>query len=87
MAPVPTFSADLPSPAGVPSRALEHIAYTVTFSISGHPAISVPWSTTADGRPIGIQLVGRRFADVAVLALGAICERLRPALPPWPTPS
>jgi aspartyl-tRNA(Asn)/glutamyl-tRNA(Gln) amidotransferase subunit A len=86
VAPVPTFSADLPSPAGDPSRALEHIAYTVTFSISGHPAISIPWTTTTDGRPIGIQLVGRRFADVPVLALSAACERLRPELPPWPAP-
>jgi aspartyl-tRNA(Asn)/glutamyl-tRNA(Gln) amidotransferase subunit A len=84
VAPVATFSADLPSPAADPARALEHIAYTVTFSISGHPAISVPWTTTADGRPIGIQLVGRRFADIPVLALGAACERLRPALAPWP---
>ena len=84
VAPVPTFSADLPSPAADPARALEHIAYTVTFSISGHPAISVPWTTTSDGRPIGIQLVGRRFADVPVLALAAACERLRPELPPWP---
>jgi aspartyl-tRNA(Asn)/glutamyl-tRNA(Gln) amidotransferase subunit A len=86
VAPVPTFSADLPSPAADPSRALEHIAYTVTFSISGHPAISVPWTTTADGRPIGIQLVGRRFADVPVMTLGAACERLRPEPPPWPAP-
>jgi aspartyl-tRNA(Asn)/glutamyl-tRNA(Gln) amidotransferase subunit A len=86
VAPVATFSADLPSPAADPSRALEHIAYTVTFSISGHPAISVPWTTTRDGRPIGIQLVGRRFADIPVLALGAACERLRPELPPWPAP-
>ena len=85
VAPVATFSADLPSPAADPSRALEHIAYTVTFSISGHPAISVPWTTTADGRPIGVQLVGRRFADVPVLALAAACERLRPELPPWPS--
>jgi aspartyl-tRNA(Asn)/glutamyl-tRNA(Gln) amidotransferase subunit A len=86
VAPVATFSADLPSPAAEPARGLEHIAYTVTFSISGHPAISIPWTTTADGRPIGIQLVGRRFADVPVLALGAACERLRPNLPPWPAP-
>jgi Asp-tRNA(Asn)/Glu-tRNA(Gln) amidotransferase A subunit family amidase len=86
VAPVATFSADLPSPAADPSRALEHIAYTVTFSISGHPAVSVPWTATADGRPIGIQLVGRRFADVPVLALAAACERLRPQQPPWPAP-
>jgi aspartyl-tRNA(Asn)/glutamyl-tRNA(Gln) amidotransferase subunit A len=86
VAPVPSFSAELPSPGNDPIRALEHIAFTVTFSISGHPAISIPWTTTADGRPIGIQLAGRRFADVPVLALGAACERLRPELPAWPAP-
>ena len=86
VAPVATFSADLPSPSADPARGLEHIAFTVTFSISGHPAIGVPWTTAADGRPIGIQLVGRRFADVPVLALGAACERLRPELPAWPAP-
>jgi aspartyl-tRNA(Asn)/glutamyl-tRNA(Gln) amidotransferase subunit A len=86
VAPVAAFPAELPSPGNDPDRTLEHIAFTVTFSISGHPAISVPWTTTADGRPIGIQLVGRRFGDVSVLALAAACERLRPELPPWPAP-
>jgi aspartyl-tRNA(Asn)/glutamyl-tRNA(Gln) amidotransferase subunit A len=57
----------------------------VPFSMSGHPAISVPWTTTSDGRPIGVQIVGRRFADLEVLRVGAACEALRPALPPWPT--
>jgi aspartyl-tRNA(Asn)/glutamyl-tRNA(Gln) amidotransferase subunit A len=86
VAPMATFSAELPSPGNDPARALEHIAFTVTFSISGHPAVSVPWSMSADGRPIGIQIVGRRFADLEVLALAAACERLRGELPPWPTP-
>jgi aspartyl-tRNA(Asn)/glutamyl-tRNA(Gln) amidotransferase subunit A len=86
VAPMVTFSAELPSPGNDPARALEHIAFTVTFSISGHPAISVPWSVTADGRPIGIQIAGRRFADLQVLALAAVCEQLRGELPPWPAP-
>src|SRR3954451_6318438 len=83
-APVPASGAELPSPAGDPARALEHIAFTVPFNMSGHPAISVPWTTTSDGRPIGVQLVGRRFADLVVLRLAASCEALRPPLPPWP---
>jgi aspartyl-tRNA(Asn)/glutamyl-tRNA(Gln) amidotransferase subunit A len=84
VAPVAAFPAELPSPAGDPARALEHIAFTVPFNMSGHPAISVPWSTTSDGRPIGVQLVGRRFADLAVLRVAAALEAVRPALPPWP---
>jgi aspartyl-tRNA(Asn)/glutamyl-tRNA(Gln) amidotransferase subunit A len=84
VAPVAAFAAELPSPAGDPARALEHIAFTVPFNMSGHPAISVPWTTTSNGRPIGVQLVGRRFADLVVLRVAAACEALRPALPPWP---
>ena len=84
VAPVAAFPAELPSPAGDPARALEHIAFTVPFNMSGHPAVSVPWTTTSNGGPIGVQLVGRRFADLAVLRLAAACEALRPPLPPWP---
>src|SRR3954447_2767286 len=84
VAPIAAFAAERPSPAGDPARALEHIAFTVPFNMSGHPAISVPWTTTSNGRPIGVQLVGRRFADVVVLRVAAACEALRPALPPWP---
>jgi aspartyl-tRNA(Asn)/glutamyl-tRNA(Gln) amidotransferase subunit A len=84
VAPVAAFAAELPSPAGDPARALEHIAFTVPFNMSGHPAISVPWTTTSNGRPVGVQFVGRRFADLVVLRVAAACEALRPALPPWP---
>jgi aspartyl-tRNA(Asn)/glutamyl-tRNA(Gln) amidotransferase subunit A len=84
VAPIAAFAAELPSPAGDPARALEHIAFTVPFNMSGHPAVSVPWTTTSNGRPIGIQLAGRRFADLVVLRVAAACEALRPALPPWP---
>jgi aspartyl-tRNA(Asn)/glutamyl-tRNA(Gln) amidotransferase subunit A len=84
VAPVAAFAAELPSPAGDPARALEHIAFTVPFNMPGHPAISVPWTTTSNGRPIGVQLIGRRFADLLVLRVAAACEALRPASPPWP---
>lgn len=88
VAPVAAFSADLPSPTGDPAEgaAMAHIAFTVPFSMSGHPAISVPWSVTADGRPLGVQLGGRRFADVGVLAAARAVEALREPLPSWPRP-
>ena len=80
----PRSPADAPSPTGDPATALVHIAFTVPFSMSGHPAISVPWAVAADGRPLGVQLIGRRFADFLVLRVAAACEALRPAMPPWP---
>jgi aspartyl-tRNA(Asn)/glutamyl-tRNA(Gln) amidotransferase subunit A len=84
VAPVAAFAADLPSPTDDPRRALEHIGFTVPFSMSGQPAVSVPAAMLPDGRPIGLQIAGRRFADVETLAAAALFEQLRPPLPPDP---
>src|SRR5215211_1235433 len=51
------------------------LTYPVNFS--GHPAASIP-AGMADGLPVGMQLIGRRYADVDVLAASATFERLRP---------
>jgi Asp-tRNA(Asn)/Glu-tRNA(Gln) amidotransferase A subunit family amidase len=42
------------------------------------PALSVPCGWTGSGLPIGLQIVGRRFQDADVLAIGAAWEALRP---------
>ncbi len=47
---------------------------TQLFNISGHPAISIPVPTS--GLPVGLQLVGRRDATAALLAVAATCERV-----------
>jgi amidase/aspartyl-tRNA(Asn)/glutamyl-tRNA(Gln) amidotransferase subunit A len=51
------------------------LTYLVNFS--GHPAASIP-AGMADGLPVGMQLIGRRYADADVLAASAAFERLRP---------
>ncbi|MFT7462831.1 MAG: Asp-tRNA(Asn)/Glu-tRNA(Gln) amidotransferase A subunit family amidase [Pseudohongiellaceae bacterium] len=51
---------------------------THPFNFTGHPAISVPAGLTADGLPVGLQIVGRRFEDATVLAVAAALERARP---------
>jgi Asp-tRNA(Asn)/Glu-tRNA(Gln) amidotransferase A subunit family amidase len=51
---------------------------TYPFNFTGHPAASVPAGFTDEGLPIGMQIVGRRFADDTVLAASAAFERLRP---------
>jgi amidase len=55
------------------------LTYPVNFS--GHPAASIP-AGLADGLPVGMQLIGRRYADADVLTASAAFERLRP--PPAP---
>jgi amidase/aspartyl-tRNA(Asn)/glutamyl-tRNA(Gln) amidotransferase subunit A len=50
---------------------------TYPFNFTGHPAASIP-AGLADGLPVGMQIVGKRYADVDVLAASAVFERLRP---------
>lgn len=40
------------------------------------PALSLPVGPAADGMPVGLQIVGRRFADEEVLGFGAALETL-----------
>ncbi|MBM3513184.1 MAG: amidase [Alphaproteobacteria bacterium] len=49
--------------------------YNRSFNLSGHPAMSVCNGFTPDDLPIGIQIVGRRWQDDRVLALGHFLER------------
>ena len=41
----------------------------------GHPAISVPCGFTANGLPLGVQIVGRHEQDFAVLHLAHAFEQ------------
>jgi amidase/aspartyl-tRNA(Asn)/glutamyl-tRNA(Gln) amidotransferase subunit A len=52
------------------------IGFTLThpLNLSGHPAITVPIGFTADGLPVGLQLIGRRWHDATLLALAAQLE-------------
>jgi aspartyl-tRNA(Asn)/glutamyl-tRNA(Gln) amidotransferase subunit A len=54
---------------------------TIPFDLTGSPALSVPFGMSADGLPIGVQLVGRRFDEETVLRAGAALERARGPLP------
>jgi amidase len=45
------------------------------ITVTGHPAISVPCGFTADGLPIGIQIVGRYQDDFGVLQLAYAFEQ------------
>ncbi|UMP02758.1 amidase [Amycolatopsis sp. EV170708-02-1] len=82
--PVSAPPADWPSPTNDPRRPFEHIAFTVPYNMSGQPAVSINCGYTGDDQPIGLQISGRRFADLDVLRAAAAYETLRPTPRPWP---
>ena len=55
------------------------IGWCLTYltNFSGHPSASIP-AGLVDGLPVGMQIIGRRGADVDVLAASAAFERVRP---------
>jgi amidase len=55
------------------------IGWCLTYpaNFSGHPAASIP-AGRASGLPVGMQIIGRRYADADVLAASAAFEQLRP---------
>ena len=52
--------------------------FSYPFNLSWNPAASVPCGFTADGLPVGLQIVGRRFDDLAVLQAAAAFEQAQP---------
>ena len=80
---VPAFPIGITYPteiAGTPvSSPVAWFPFTFPFAMTGQPAISVPCGWTGEGLPVGLQIVGRRFADATVLRAAAAFE----AACPW----
>ncbi|HXN18545.1 MAG TPA: amidase [Candidatus Binatus sp.] len=53
---------------------LKAMSYSQWFNLFGNPAAVVPVAQTAEGLPIGVQIVGRPWEDEAVLGIAAIIE-------------
>lgn len=89
VSPVPTFPVDWPMPSNDVHRAMDHIAFTVPYNMSEQPAISVNAGFTAAGKAVGLQISGRRFADLEVLQAATWFESHRDgdAHPDWTIPS
>src|SRR5262249_23916333 len=86
VSPMVNFGAELASPIHDPDKPFEHICYTVPWNMAENPAVSINGGYAATGLPLGVQIAGRRFDDIGVLAMAKTFEGLRGAQRPWPTP-
>jgi aspartyl-tRNA(Asn)/glutamyl-tRNA(Gln) amidotransferase subunit A len=48
--------------------------FTVTVNLAGLPGIAVPAGLSAEGLPLGLQLIGRPFDEETLLSLGQVIE-------------
>ena len=49
-------------------------AYTIPFSLSGHPVVVIPVGQTSQGLPIGVQLVGKRWREMELLNIAKLLD-------------
>lgn len=52
--------------------------FSYPFNLTQQPASSVPCGFTADGLPVGLQIVGRMFDDATVMRIAAAFEEANP---------
>jgi amidase len=50
-------------------HAVANGAYTMPFNLSGHPAVVIPIGKTKNGLPMGMQIVGKRWREMELLAI------------------
>ena len=49
--------------------------FTVTVNLAGLPELAVPAGLTADGLPLGLQIIGKAFDETTVLQVGRAIEQ------------
>jgi aspartyl-tRNA(Asn)/glutamyl-tRNA(Gln) amidotransferase subunit A len=84
---VPPFAIHMQGPEKIDGRYVrpaEFLAFTVPLNLTGQPAATVPAGWTADGLPVGLQIVGRHLDDPTVLRASAAFEAAAPWRNKWP---
>jgi amidase len=73
-----TFDAPKDNPMQAWERVVAFAPYTVTFNITGQPAMSVPLFWNENGLPIGSHFVGRFGDEATLFRLASQLEEARP---------
>jgi amidase len=69
---------DDPDPWSQFDRMVQFTPFTAIVNVTGQPAVSIPFSQTDQGLPVGVQLIGRPADEATLLRVSAQVERARP---------
>lgn len=58
--------------------------FTVTVNMAGLPGLALPGGVSAEGLPLGLQLIGRPFEEETLFAVAAALEKAAPKIAPPP---
>jgi Asp-tRNA(Asn)/Glu-tRNA(Gln) amidotransferase A subunit family amidase len=86
---VPAFPLGQGAPSEVEGRPCDPVfedwcSMIYVANLTQQPSLSVPIGFTADGLPLGMQIIARRFEDHVALRAGAAWQRLHPFEREWP---
>ncbi len=76
--PLGTFNTDPAAPMAPMARAGQYVPFTPAFNSSGQPAISLPLHWTAEGLPVGVQLVAAYGREDILIRVAAQLEQAAP---------
>jgi aspartyl-tRNA(Asn)/glutamyl-tRNA(Gln) amidotransferase subunit A len=83
MMPLPAFQAGVEvPPEDEGGRWTDWSPFSYPFNLTQQPAASVPCGFTKAGLPVGLQIVGARYAETAVLKAARAYEKARPFVMP-----
>jgi aspartyl-tRNA(Asn)/glutamyl-tRNA(Gln) amidotransferase subunit A len=81
--PIPAFEAGSEYPrTGTFARWRDWTPFTYPFNLTQQPAASVPCGFTAEGAPIGLQIVATKYAEALVLRAARAFETVHPFVMP-----
>lgn len=55
---------------------LANAAYTMLFNLTGYPVVVIPIGQTMNGLPIGLQIIGKKWKEMELLAIAEEIDRV-----------
>jgi len=75
----PTTAFELGAKTSDPLTMYLNDVCTIPSSLAGHPAVSVPFGSGADGLPVGVQVLAPALGEALMLQVAEVLESLSPA--------